>query len=577
MKIQLLTESLEKFRSDIKGEIKAAGGTKNIDDDTRELAVKQAFYEARENLDLISYPERAKMYDIILRNADAIGKKEAIEQWADELEANDGIELWRTPEPFEKAAKSSSFPISCLPPALQAYLKAVCDYVQIYPEQAILPLLSVLSLCVQGKALIKHTGNDYAAQLSLYTLTVANSGERKSASVNLFLKPVLKYQETYNKLHKDEFSKSKAEIDLLNSRLTSAKKSKKTSIEEVVKLQREYDSLEIKSPLLLNVTNVTAEYLIQEMKKQGEKMAMIDGEGGVFDVMSGMYSKKSQTDIDIYLKAYDGDQIVNGRKSDKKGNEKSTVEPTIINDPCLTIGLMTQTDHFEKVMKNEQFIGRGLMQRFLFSFPDTLAGERKHTSPNIPKEVKEEYENTINRLLNMPTPEEKPIILHDKEAISVFEDYFYHVETGLKPNGIFECIREWANKQVTRCLKIAAILHLCEHEASEPITGNEAQKVVSIATWTENQALRAFSGAASMEKDTKAALHILQGVKKSKPENNEMTRSQIYRKNQSCKEQIDNALDILEEKHYIKRRFKPTKTKNVEIIKFNPNVFIANK
>lgn len=569
MKIQLLTESREKFLSDIKGEIKAAGGIKNIDDDTRELAVKQAFYEARESLDLISYPERAKMYDIILRNADAIGKKETIEQWADELEANDGIELWRTPEPFEKAAKLSSFPISCLPPALQAYLKAVCDYAQIYPEQAVLPLLSVLSLCVQGKALVKYTGNNHTEQLCLYALTVASSGEKKSSSVNLFLKPVLKYQETYNKLHQDELSELKAKRESFNYRLTTAKRSKNTPIEEVVKLQQEYDSLEIKSPLLLNVTDVTAEYLVQEMKKQGGRMAIIDGEGGVFDVMSGMYSKKSGTDIDTYLKSYDGDLIVNGRKGD--------AENTIIKNPCLTIGLMTQTDHFAKVVKNEQFIGRGLMQRFLFSFPDTLAGERKHTSPDIPKEVKEEYEDTISRLLNMQTPEEKPIILHDKEAINVFEDYFYHVENGLKPNGIFEGMEAWANKQVARCLRIAAILHLCEHEASEPITGNEAQKAVSIATWSENQAIRAFSGVASMEKDTKAALHILQSVKKSKPENNEMTRSQLYRKNQSFKEQFDNALDILEEKHYIKRHFKQTKTKNVEIIKFNPNAFIANK
>lgn len=52
-------------------------------------------------------------------------------------------------------------------------------------------------------------------------------------------------------------------------------------------------------------------------------------------------------------------------------------------------------------------------------------------------------------------------------------------------------MREWANKQLGRSLKIAGIFHLCAHEPQEPLSGQTALNAVSVAMWAENQALKA--------------------------------------------------------------------------------------
>ena len=77
-----------------------------------------------------------------------------VEQEVEELANKKAIELnepepWELPESFDSLKKPAPFPLNSLPLLLRDYLKAVADYVQVVPEMAVLPLLSVLSLCVQ--------------------------------------------------------------------------------------------------------------------------------------------------------------------------------------------------------------------------------------------------------------------------------------------------------------------------------------------------------------------------------------------------------------------------------------------
>ena len=112
--------------------------------------------------------ERAGIYTKVMKNARAVGYEDETEQALQETAFERGEpELWELPESFDNLKKTAPFPLNSLPLLLRDYLKAVADYVQVVPEMAVLPLLSVLSLCVQGKAVIKHTGNDYG--FSLYT------------------------------------------------------------------------------------------------------------------------------------------------------------------------------------------------------------------------------------------------------------------------------------------------------------------------------------------------------------------------------------------------------------------------
>ena len=89
-------------------------------------------------------------------------------------------ELWEMPKPLISVSEVSELPLNAFPSVLSDYLKAVSDFVQVYPEMCVLPMLSVLSTCVQGKAMIRNPGGGNLESLNLYTVTVAEPGERKS-------------------------------------------------------------------------------------------------------------------------------------------------------------------------------------------------------------------------------------------------------------------------------------------------------------------------------------------------------------------------------------------------------------
>ena len=140
--------------------------------------------------------ERAERFTDVMNKAREFGVADEIKKMSKAIaEDYNEPELWELPEPFEKSVPLQPFPLSSLPPVLGEYLKAVAEYVQVFPEMAVLPLLSVLSLCVQGKAVVKYPGNNHTEPLNLYTMTIASPGERKSGCFTEFMKPVEAYQE----------------------------------------------------------------------------------------------------------------------------------------------------------------------------------------------------------------------------------------------------------------------------------------------------------------------------------------------------------------------------------------------
>ena len=475
-------------------------------------------------------------------------------------------ELWELPESFEKQVPMQKFNPDNLPDLLRDYLKAVAEYAQVDIEMCVLPMLSVLSLCVQGKAVIKHIGNSHTEPLNLYTLTIANPGERKSGSLSEFMRHIDEFQENYNKIHAMDFAEYKAKKSFLETQKRKVSEGKNADINQAVDFAKQLEELEqqtkYKSEMLLNVSDVTPEALAWAMGRQGEKIGVIDGEGVIFDVLSGIYSN-GLPNINIFLQAYDGSPYTVIRCS------KGIIE---LKNPLLAIGLMTQYDKFREAMNNKQFSGRGFIHRFLFAFPESRAGTVKPSSPDIPVKLQSDFKELVNRLLRLPENALVPVIQCNKETIRLFEDYHYLLQDKMKDGGIFEYMKEWASKHFSRALRIAGILHLCEYSPTEQITGDTAIKAINIAMWAENQAYRAFNGTAFEDDTVKNAKRV---IKKLKEKGQEVyTRNDITRAFQNMtKIQIDDVLELLDDMKYIRITETKTAGRPKITIKVNPLIF----
>ncbi len=319
--------------------------------------------------------ERAEVFTGLMNCARELGIEQQIYDIARRTAAEFGEpELWELPQSFEKETDLQPFPVSSLPKTLADYLNAICDYVQVDSAMVILPMLSVLSMCLQGKSTVAYPANAHTESINLYTLTIAPPGERKSGVFKALMRPAREYQRRYNEIHRSAVEEYKSKRQFLERQKQAAMSGKNASLKRVRELTRELCELEQVHKMRLTCSDTTPEALSAEMLKQGGCMAIMDDEGSVFDVISGMYSG-GQGNINLFLKAYDGSSHTIFRR---------TSDNITLNAPFLTIGIMTQPQQFMQTMSNTQFSGRGLMHRFLFSFPKGCAGSQNYTSVDIP-------------------------------------------------------------------------------------------------------------------------------------------------------------------------------------------------
>ncbi|MGN0620250.1 MAG: YfjI family protein [Porcipelethomonas sp.] len=507
--------------------------------------------------------ERAENFRVIMDKARELSVSDEVFQHYQEQAGLWNVpELWEMPKPFGKEIQLAEFPLSCLPEVLERFVRELSANVQVSPDMCVLPLLSVLSLVTQGKAVILNPGGGNTETLNLYTLTIAEPGERKSGVFKALTAPLYSFQREENQRREPLIREYQFKKAALTKQLDSVSKGKNSSLEKAQELAMELDELEPVYPLTLNVTDTTPEALASEMIKNGEKIGILSDEGGIFDIMSGLYSSGT-ANIDLLLKGYDGSPY---------NVVRCSKQPISLENPLITFGLMAQTEPFERAMNNPQFSGRGFVHRFLFSFPQSKAGHRSFNSPYISQKAKDDYKNLIYRLLQLKTSD-NTIIKCDKESYCIMRDYSDKIESDFLDGGIFEYMKEWGNKQVGRALKIAGILHLCEHTPEEPLSGKTALNAVSIAMWSENHALKAFGeiGTSEEEKTTK---YVLDRIKKSN--SLELSKKEILRLCQKLNaEQIAEPLGLLEDMGYIRLIIPEQKSKGrpSEKYKINPLIY----
>ena len=469
---------------------------------------------------------------------------------------------WEKPVPFEKEVHYQAFPSEHLPKVLSDYIKAVSEFIQVDSAMIALPMLSVLSLCLQGKATVAYPANDHTESINIYTLTIAPPGERKSGVFKALIRPVDEYVRQYNELHHKDIEEYKSKLQFLERRKQAAISSKKADFNRVLEITQELNELKPVHEMRLTCSDTTPEALASEIKKQGGCMAVMDDEGTVFDIISGLYNKGAGN-INLLLKAYDGSPHTILRK---------TSDDITLDSPYLTIGIMTQPQQFFKAMNNKQFTGRGLMQRFLFAFPEGKSGRQNFSSKNIPSEVQTAYDKLILSLLKIPKENEPFRLEHDKESYNFFHDYHELLQSKMREGGMFENIKDYANKHFAKVLKIAGLLHMCEHKPEEPINGQTAINAIAIGLWAENMALKAYNCDAFEDEIIKNAKYILSRIKES--EKTELPKRELKHLCRSIHNESDfnKTIELLEEMNYIRTEEIPTKGRPSFICSVNPYI-----
>jgi len=373
---------------------------------------------------------------------------------------------WEQPIPFDNY-DLPPFPIEALPTTIGEYAKAVSETTQTPLDMAAASALPIIALCIQNKYIICGKA-DWYEPLNLFENIIAEPSERKSPVLKAMMKPVTTYEIEYNKrnAHIVEASNMRKRVLEKRQKAIEEQVSKgKLEYSELDKIAEEISNFEEIKPLKLYVDDITTEKLTSTLADNNSKTAIISSEGGIFNMLSGMYSKT--VNIDVALKAYSGDTI----RVDRIGRASES----IVN-PSLTMLIMVQPNVLSGMMQNKVFRGRGLTARFLYVMPKSRVGTREYRTNPIPGELYIKYESLIHSLLEEEqfTPQ---IITLSPEADKLLEEFSLDLEPKIKTEYIN--ISEWIGKLAGNILRISGILCRCNTVVKEEFLNEPEPLIVS--------------------------------------------------------------------------------------------------
>lgn len=459
------------------------------------------------------------------------------------------------------------FNTSIFPKWLKEFVDGVAEVTQTPKDAAAMACLSILSTILGGRFVIKAR-KDWIEQLNLYTVMAMDPANRKSAVFGFFQKPLTTFEKDERERLTALIVEEQAERSAILKKITDLERrygktenadEAKAILQEVKELSKEVDET-VKPPIKIPrffTSDATPEKIAALMNDNNESFAILSSEGAeVFQMMAGRYSDK--INIDVYLKAYSGDNIT----IDRIGEGRSIS----LENPTLTIGMFVQPSVIQELPS--YFLNRGLNQRFLYFLPKSFIGRRKIIPNDIPETVIKTFNTNIRKLIKLKFPTNKNNVETNSIAL-VFDDEAKHylakiqteVELMLLNQDMNEGFKGWLGKLVGQIIRISGLLHLADNVQSvdsdipKIITKDILMKADSLRDYFIQHAEKAL-GIIGENQSFEDVKYLLKKITSKKFDGREKIDSQeiwqLVKKRFKRSEKYNDVLLTLEEMNYIK-------------------------
>lgn len=378
---------------------------------------------------------------------------------------------WEDPILFE-AEPLPHLSADVAPSYLGEYAGAISRAIQAPEGMAVMLGLSAIATAVQKKIVVSpYRDGDYIEPANIWTVVVADPSERKSPVLREMMDPLVKWETERRVRLQEERVRAETERDVIESRLKKLKSdaANAETAEARERIATQINELkasipeEVRFPVLWT-GNVTTERLEQLMVDNEEKMSVMTDEGGIFEVMAGLYTN-GRVSLDIFMQGYSG----NPTRADRASRSAH------MENPLLTLGLAIQPKVLQDLSRGSKrvFRGNGLLARFLYYQCESQRGRRLFANQqSVSPEVRTRYAAGLRRLLDISLEYDDsgkiaPRKLYlDDEARTLWVGFHDEVESKMAPSGEFESISDWAGKLAGNTLRVAALFHAIEHGVS---------------------------------------------------------------------------------------------------------------
>lgn len=413
------------------------------------------------------------------------------------------------PEPMVPGSnRVPAIPASILPGPVGEMARAVADSTQTPEAMATLMALAVLATVLQRQVEVAPFGDDYTEPLSLWILLAMMSGSRKTAVNNALTAPLLRWEKLQRDRLRPEIARINAARAVAKKRIEKLTKDAANTDDDTARrrlrdeIGREEEEIpgEIFAPKLFT-GDTTAETLQSLLVKQGERMAVLTDEAGIFLVMAGLYSGGNAS-LDVFLQGHAGSPV----RVDRAERE------AYLERPAMSFGLALQPGVLADVASGRRFRDSGLLARFLYAIPESNVGKRDvRRRVAIPETVARAYEHRLFELLEgrTLTPEKPKVIAFTDPAREAWLDFADEIERGQGDGGKFEAITDWTSKLPGAAARIAGLIELADAGlGAELVSHRSVERAVELCRLLIPHAHEAFGllGADSVDGDATAIL-----------------------------------------------------------------------
>ena len=346
------------------------------------------------------------------------------------------------------------YPVEGLGPILGNAAKALARRVQVPIESAAHSILSCASLVTQDKFNVK--ADHGTIPLSLFCMTVAESGDRKSSCDKIAQVPILEYSKSLQSHYKKQIADFENNID-------------------------------DKKPINPNMvcTEPTLEGLQKSFEQGRPSQAIFNDEAAQFFGGHAMNKENCLKSVAALSKFWDGAPI-----SRMRVNESFT-----LHGRRLAVHFMLQPIIIEPLYQDHILMNQGIFARFLIVEPESMAGKRLYRVPDQKDDdCLQLYNNRLTTLLqkSVNTDEHNGLILQDIElsttALKAWIDFYNQIESELGTGGKYEAIKPTISKMAEQVLRISGVVSVIQAEAN--ISETTMLNAIKLGYFYINQALR---------------------------------------------------------------------------------------
>ncbi|HHH0459108.1 TPA: YfjI family protein [Yersinia enterocolitica] len=382
------------------------------------------------------------------------------------------------------------FPVDVFPSVIRNAVYEVERNTQAPLSLIAASVLGAISLVCQNKIDVCRL-NNLRGSTSLFLLTIAESGERKSTVDKLLLKPLYQLEERL-------FEKYSQELEIYQNEMEAAKAEKKAVISKLKSdIRRNRD---------VSDANAMLKELLASCPKEPFRYKLIFNDAtpaAIKDYLCGLWrsigimSDEAGTVFNGYTlnelpfinKMWDGSTFSVERKSSPE---------LLIKDARLTLALMVQPDVFKGYVerKGDMAKGIGFFARCLICQPWSKQGYRQITNPVESTEhlpvFHERLMEIVNESIARHGENDRLCLRFSPEAEKRWITFYNKVESEMGLIGFLSDFKDYASKMAENMARIAALLHYFNGDEGN-ISLVAVEAAVEISAWYVDEYVRLFS------------------------------------------------------------------------------------